>query len=79
MRKTKRPRLLAASFQVNVDYCGWLVCTPIASPETTMLTRRFCWRPAAVPLSATGLALPYPAAVTLAAGTPLETQDVLVD
>jgi hypothetical protein len=33
---------------------------PITSPETTISTRRFNWRPAAVPLSATGSALPSP-------------------
>ena len=32
-----------------------LCSTPIASPETTSCTRRFCARPATVPLSATGL------------------------
>lgn len=37
---------------------GVLVCTPIASPETTKFTRRFCCLPAAVPLSATKLVAP---------------------
>ena len=32
------------------SYCA----LPIDSPETTISTRRFCWRPADVPLVATG-------------------------
>ncbi len=37
---------------------GWVCCTPIALPETTRFTRRFCALPAAVELSATGLLMP---------------------
>jgi len=32
---------------------GCVVCTPIAAPEITMFTRRFCFRPSAVSLEAT--------------------------
>jgi hypothetical protein len=37
---------------------GWLCWTPIALPETTRFTRRFCALPAAVELSAMGLLMP---------------------
>src|ERR1700761_4091847 len=48
--------------------------TPMAAPETTICTRRFCARPAAVELSATGLAGPYPVAVTFAGATPCDVR-----
>src|SRR5579864_6854486 len=41
------------------------ICVPMISPETTSSTRRFCWRPEAVVLLATGLSLPKPRADTL--------------
>jgi hypothetical protein len=39
-------------------------------PETTISTRRFNWRPAAVVFDATGRDLPNPAAEMKLAGTP---------
>src|SRR3984957_10748768 len=47
---------------------------PRISPETTSSTRRFCWRPAAVELSATGIVFPKPWLVTLVGGTPSHTR-----
>lgn len=47
---------------------------PIASPLTTISTRRFIWRPAAVRLEATGLSGPKPRSVTLLEGTPWLTR-----
>jgi len=46
----------------SIDGVG--ACVPITSPETTISTRRLSARPAAVLLSATGLALPSPTADT---------------
>src|ERR1017187_694514 len=62
-------------------YCGdgWpsgavlalgLSLIPIASPDTTRLTRRFCVRPLEVELSATGLFFPKPCELMLAGDTP---------
>ncbi len=68
----------------DCDYCGdrldtveVCVATPIASPDTTMFTRRFCARPLAVVLSATGLFLPKPADVMLVCETPCDDEEVL--
>lgn len=47
---------------------------PIGSPETTISTRRFRWRPASVEFDATGSALPSPTAITFVAGTPCPTR-----
>src|ERR1700687_1829965 len=47
---------------------------PIASPDTTSSTRRFCWRPTAVLLSVTGRVLPKPTDVIASADTPCETR-----
>ena len=47
-----------------------LTLAPRMSPETTSSTRRFIWRPAAVPLSAIGKLLPNPCAVIAAEFTP---------
>src|ERR1035437_7256555 len=44
------------------------IVVPITSPETTSSTRRFCWRPSAESLVATGCVLPNPCAVMDAAG-----------
>ncbi len=65
----KRPH--SAAFRIPTEsktYCGGaadvtaasgpLCCTPIALPETTSCTRRFCARPLELLLSATGFALP---------------------
>ena len=46
----------------------------IGSPETTICTRRFCWRPAAVALLATGSFGPNPWAVTLFMFMPCPTR-----
>ena len=43
---------------------------PMASPLTTISTRRLRWRPSAVALVATGSALPSPRALMLLEGTP---------
>src|ERR1019366_5285281 len=47
---------------------------PNISPETIISTRRFCCRPAAMLLSATGLVLPKPCAVTIPEFRPCETR-----
>ena len=47
---------------------------PRTSPATTISTRRFCWRPAGEPLSATGLVLPKPCAVTTPESRPCATR-----
>ena len=47
--------LAATTFPISV---------PIRSPEMTISTRRFSWRPCAVSLDATGWLLPNPLAVT---------------
>ena len=44
--------------ELLVPCIGW----PITSPLTTISTRRFCWRPAAVSFEATGPSLPSPTA-----------------
>jgi hypothetical protein len=48
-------------------YCagaaGAPILEPMISPEMMISTRRFCWRPSAVSLLATGLAFPKPVAV----------------
>src|SRR6267154_2471618 len=85
-RKKRPPLWEAAVKQLLKAYFGglfgsegcWLspgcdgppILVPIASPETIISTRRFCCRPAAVPLDATGIDLPSPVAVRLASGTP---------
>lgn len=43
---------------------------PMTSPETTISTRRFSCRPVAVALSATGVDIPNPCAVTLPSRNP---------
>ena len=48
----------------------------MTSPETTSSTRRFCCRPAAVPLDATGLSLPNPTAVIFPTCNPCLYQEV---
>jgi len=55
---------------VNVEVRAPVTLVPMISPETTSSTRRFIWRPAAVALSATGVVLPNPRAVTLSRVTP---------
>jgi hypothetical protein len=45
---------------------------PIAPPETTISTRRFCWRPFAVSFEAMGLVLPNPFEVIESAEMPCE-------
>jgi len=56
----------------TLTYCRFWDTTPIAvpitSPETTNSTRRFCCRPSAVSLDATGCVLPKPCAVMEAMG-----------
>lgn len=47
---------------------------PMVSPLTTISTRRFIWRPAAVLFEATGLSWPKPRSVTLLDGTPWLTR-----
>jgi hypothetical protein len=58
----------AASVSAILRYCcgGWLagpICVPIISPEIMISTRRFCCRPVAVSLLATGSDFPCPTAV----------------
>ena len=48
------------------------IFAPITSPETMISTRRFCLRPAAVLLSATGSAWPSPFDVMMSADSPWE-------
>ena len=43
-----------------VTLAGW----PIASPDTSSSTLRFCWRPAELSFVATGKVLPKPLAET---------------
>lgn len=43
---------------------------PIASPDNTSSTRRFCWRPSAVSLVATGWVLPRPRNTMALSGMP---------
>ena len=70
--------LIALRLQLYCGDCwpcgaGLVLCPslmPIASPDTTMLTRRFCVRPLEVELSATGLFFPKPCEVMLAGDTP---------
>ena len=50
------------------------ICVPITSPEIIISTRRFCCRPAAVVLSATGFAFPNPVAVTDPGSIPCDTR-----
>lgn len=52
-----------------VDPCA-PVLLPIALPLTTNSTLRFCWRPAAVALVATGFDSPNPLVVTASVPTP---------
>jgi hypothetical protein len=47
-----------------------LICTPITSPLTMISTRRFCFRPAMVLLSAIGSAWPSPLDVMVSADNP---------
>lgn len=47
---------------------------PMASPESTSSTRRFCWRPSGVSFDATGAVFPKPLAVTASAGIPCCTR-----
>lgn len=47
---------------------------PMASPETTSSTLRFCWRPAGLSLEVTGKVLPKPDALTEFAATPCSTR-----
>ena len=76
-------RLLGPGFNQLPGPCAWLLgrlygrgivrettpmVVPITSPETTSSTRRFCWRPSAVSLDATGCVLPNPCDVMDAAG-----------
>src|SRR5579859_69399 len=56
------------------ELSGGTPCVPMTSPETTISTRRFNLRPAAVLLSATGSALPSPTAVTWSGTTPDDTR-----
>ena len=58
-----------------LEVAGACSCTPIDCPETTIDTRRFSARPALVPLSATGLAFPYPSAVMFPGCTPWEIRN----
>ena len=44
--------------------------SPITSPETTISTRRFFWRPSLVWLSATGLFIPKPFADNVPSSIP---------
>lgn len=53
---------------------GMVPSMPMGSPETTSSTRRFCCRPAAVSLEATGPLLPNPIAVTDGLDTPWATR-----
>ena len=56
-----------------MNYCAGLdgpIGVPIISPETTISTRRFFCRPAAVSLDATGLSLPKPLAVMSSGAMP---------
>src|SRR5687767_4874432 len=57
--------------QLQLSYGRFI---PIAPPYTINSTLRFCCFPAAVSLLATGVVLPKPFAVTLAAATPCETR-----
>ena len=50
------------------------IFVPITSPEMMISTRRFCWRPCAVSLPATGLAGPKPCALTETASRPCCTR-----
>ena len=47
---------------------------PMASPDTRSSTLRFCWRPAELPLEATGKVLPKPLALTEFVATPCCTR-----
>src|SRR5229473_2622460 len=47
---------------------------PMASPDTRSSTLRFCWRPAELPLEATGKVLPNPRALTELLATPCCTR-----
>ena len=53
----------ACGYEFAYEFGYGFACEPITSPETTISTRRFSWRPEAVLLSATGSALPSPTAV----------------
>ena len=50
------------------------IFVPMTSPDTMISTRRFCWRPAAVLLSATGIVSAKPWDVTEAVASPWSTR-----
>src|SRR6266516_6501934 len=56
-------RLYSEDQLLKLYCCTDLVASavlPIASPEMTISTRRFCWRPSGVSLEATGSVFPKP-------------------
>src|SRR5688572_28395395 len=74
-RHTEAPRhrVLEKLGDLGVSMCRvtYYGCArPIDSPDTMISTRRFCWRPAAVPLVATGRVSPNPTAATIGVVTP---------
>ena len=70
--------LYQAAEDTRLRYCRLPVVAltglPIASPDTTSSTLRFCWRPVALSFEDTGEVLPKPVALTEFATTPSSTR-----